>query len=171
MLARNRFLPAPSSGGRLSVADALFPRMDSTSGRRRQQRLRASGRSLKKRKPRSLSCHLYLPWGAANPLPLLDFGIGGRTPLEAFWESFTIITTTPNELTASVHNRMPVILRPQDYDLWLSHVAVEKNTPPVPQLELLALLRPYPSDRMEAREAHVDVGNVRNNHPGLINSA
>ena len=59
------------------------------------------------------------------------------TPLE----SYTIITTTPNELTATVHNRMPVILRPQDYDLWLSHPPVEKGSPPVPPLELRALLR------------------------------
>jgi putative SOS response-associated peptidase YedK len=72
---------------------------------------------------------------------------------------------------APVHNRMPVMLQPQDYDLWLSHVPAEMNTPPVPQLELIALLRPYPADRMEAREAHMDVGNVRNNHPGLMNSA
>ncbi len=94
-----------------------------------------------------------------------------KDPAGGSLESFTIITTTPNELTMSVHNRMPVILRPQDYDLWLSHVPVDKNTPPVPQLELLALLKPYPADRMEARTAHVDVGNVRNNHPGLMNSA
>ena len=86
-------------------------------------------------------------------------------------ESFTIITTTPNELTALVHDRMPVILPPQDYNRWLSHVSVEKSATPVPQLELLALLKPYPADRMEAHAAHVDVGNVRNNHPGLMNSA
>jgi putative SOS response-associated peptidase YedK len=86
-------------------------------------------------------------------------------------ESFTIITTTPNELTSTVHNRMPVILRPQDYDLWLSHRPAERGAQPDPHLELLALLRPYPAEGMEAREAHKDVGNVRNNHPGLLNSA
>lgn len=84
-------------------------------------------------------------------------------------ETFTIITTTPNELTATVHNRMPVILRPQDYDLWLT--PSERPTPPAPQLELQSLLRPYPAELMAAAEAHPDVGNVRNNHPGLLNSA
>ena len=83
-------------------------------------------------------------------------------------ESYTIITTTPNELTATVHDRMPVILRPQDYDLWLARPDASEPAPP---LELLALLRPYPAERMAAQEAHVDVGNVRNNHPGLLNSA
>lgn len=85
-------------------------------------------------------------------------------------ESYTIITTTPNELTATIHDRMPVILRPQDYDLWLAHVPADKQAAPVPQLELMALLRPYPADRMKAAEAHNDVGNVRNNYPGLLNS-
>jgi putative SOS response-associated peptidase YedK len=85
-------------------------------------------------------------------------------------ESFTIITTTPNELTATVHNRMPVILRPQDYDLWLSHPGTPAHSH-APPLQLLALLRPFPADRMAAHRAHADVGNVRNNHPGLLNSA
>ena len=89
-----------------------------------------------------------------------------KDPTGAPLESFAIITTTPNELTAAVHDRMPVILRPQDYELWLSHPPA-KNAPP---LELLALLRPYPADLMAAREAHIDVGNVRNNHPGLLNA-
>ena len=34
-------------------------------------------------------------------------------------ESCTIVTTTPNSLLADVHDRMPVILNPDDYDLWL----------------------------------------------------
>jgi putative SOS response-associated peptidase YedK len=92
-------------------------------------------------------------------------------PAGGMLESFSIITTTPNELTAAVHNRMPVILRPQDYDHWLRRNSREQTTPPSPPLELLALLRPYPADQMAAHEAHKDVGNVRNNHPGLLNSA
>jgi putative SOS response-associated peptidase YedK len=92
-----------------------------------------------------------------------------KDPAGGVLESYSIITTTPNELTAAVHDRMPVILRPQDYDLWL----MRRDGPgePAPALELLALLRPYPAERMTAQEAHMDVGNVRNNHPGLLNSA
>lgn len=89
-----------------------------------------------------------------------------KDPAGGVLESFSIVTTTPNELAATVHDRMPVILRPQDYDLWLA-----REPGAAPSLELLALLRPYPADQMAAREAHKDVGNVRNNHPGLINSA
>jgi putative SOS response-associated peptidase YedK len=78
-------------------------------------------------------------------------------------QRFTIITTTPNQLTATVHNRMPVILHPDDYEEWLMRVDGEE--PPT------ALLRPFPADEMKAREAHKDVGNVRNNSPALLNSA
>ena len=62
---------------------------------------------------------------------------------------------------------MPVILSPQDYDLWLTPNLPSDRTP---HHELLSILRPYPAERMAARSAHPDVGNVRNNHPGLLNT-
>jgi putative SOS response-associated peptidase YedK len=34
--------------------------------------------------------------------------------------SYTIITTAPNELMAPIHNRMPMILRREDEELWLN---------------------------------------------------
>lgn len=34
-------------------------------------------------------------------------------------ETCTILTTKPNSLVADVHDRMPAMLRPEDYDLWL----------------------------------------------------
>ena len=77
-------------------------------------------------------------------------------------ESFTIITTDPNELTATVHTRMPAILAPQHYAAWLNSQPGER--PPV------ELLRPFPAEQMHAAPAHPDVGNVRNNHANLLNS-
>jgi hypothetical protein len=41
--------------------------------------------------------------------------VGNRKPIE----SCTILTTTPNSLFADIHDRMPVILNPDDYTLWL----------------------------------------------------
>jgi len=107
----------------------------------------------------------------ANDQPFAFAGLWDRwkDPAGGVLESYTIITTTPNELTATVHDRMPVILRPQDYDLWLARPP--RGARAEPQLELMALLRPFPAELMAAHEAHVDVGNVRNNHPGLLNSA
>jgi len=77
-------------------------------------------------------------------------------------QSFTIITTDPNELTAKVHNRMPVILEPKDYERWLTRAESEQSP--------IDLLRPYPAESMTAHEASRDVGNVRNNRPELLNS-
>ena len=55
---------------------------------------------------------------------LKPFGLAGlwdvwRKPDGKRVESFTIITTDPNELVRPIHNRMPVILRPEDEDQWL----------------------------------------------------
>lgn len=80
---------------------------------------------------------------------------------EQWLQSFTIITTTPNELTAAVHTRMPVILHERDYDEWL----LRDDAPPPAHL-----LQPFPADQMQARPVSRDVGNVRNNHPELLNS-
>jgi len=43
-----------------------------------------------------------------------------RSPAQEKVRSFTIITTTPNELCAEVHNRMPVILPPETWSEWLA---------------------------------------------------
>jgi len=42
-----------------------------------------------------------------------------RNPQGDVVESCTIMTTTPNSLVSDIHDRMPVILNPDDYDLWL----------------------------------------------------
>src|SRR5581483_4837729 len=53
-------------------------------------------------------------------------------------ESCSIITTEANELLAGIHDRMPVIIPPEAYELWLS--------PDTQEIELLqSLLRPYPA--------------------------
>jgi putative SOS response-associated peptidase YedK len=87
-----------------------------------------------------------------------------KDPNQGGWlQSFTLVTTKPNDLTRSVHNRMPVILHPEDYEQWLMRVDGER--PPV------ELLRPYPAEEMIAKEANRDVGNVKNNRPDLLNNA
>jgi putative SOS response-associated peptidase YedK len=57
-------------------------------------------------------------------------------------ESATIITTNANELCAPIHDRMPVIVHPDHYNLWLSPATKD-------QQQLLKVLRPYPSDEMK----------------------
>jgi putative SOS response-associated peptidase YedK len=41
-----------------------------------------------------------------------------RSPAGERIRSFTIITTTPNELCAELHNRMPVVLKPETWPVW-----------------------------------------------------
>jgi putative SOS response-associated peptidase YedK len=87
-----------------------------------------------------------------------------KDPAQDEWlQSFTIITTPPNELTATVHNRMPAILRRYDYEEWL--MRVDGESPPI------GLLRAYPATEMTVKEAHKDVNQIKNNHTELLNSA
>lgn len=72
-------------------------------------------------------------------------------------DTFTLLTTSANSLMAPIHDRMPVILAPADYDNWL-----QSKEPP------LQLLRPFDADQLLAWPVSDRVGNVRNNDPTLI---
>jgi putative SOS response-associated peptidase YedK len=75
-------------------------------------------------------------------------------------ETYTVITTDPNELMQTLHNRMPVILHRQDYERWLA--SADPAQLPVD------LLKPFPAEEMKAWPVSQDVGNVRNNRPELV---
>ena len=75
--------------------------------------------------------------------------LGGQDILSA-----AIIVGEPNALAAPVHDRMPVILDPDDYDLWLDPAATVE--------ELKGLLKPFPAERMQAYEVSRAVNSVRN---------
>ncbi len=57
-------------------------------------------------------------------------------------ESFTILTTRPNEKVAELHNRMPVILTPEAIDLWLDPTVDDAN-------RLVKVLEPYAAEEIE----------------------
>ena len=80
--------------------------------------------------------------------------------VDVWLQSFTIITTTPNELTGQVHTRMPVILHEGDYDEWLLREGPSPSH----------LLQPIPAAEMEMTPVSKDVGDVHNDHPELLNS-
>lgn len=75
-------------------------------------------------------------------------------------DTYTVITTDPNELMEPVHNRMPVILQRQDYQRWLA--------PAEPSQLPIDLLKPFPAEQMKAWKVGSAVGNVRNNSPELL---
>lgn len=68
--------------------------------------------------------------------------------------SCTILTTEANEVLRPVHDRMPVILHPDDYELWLG--AEERE-----QTLLRELLRPYPAEEMTGYAVSVLVNSPR----------
>ena len=75
--------------------------------------------------------------------------------------SCTIITTSPNEVMAPIHNRMPVILPPQAMETWL--IPSEQD----PQI-LQPLLKPYPPQDMRHHPISKTVNSPRNDGPNLI---
>lgn len=76
-------------------------------------------------------------------------------------ESCTIITTEANEVLEPVHDRMPVILKPTDYDQWLDEK--EKDTD-----RLQRLLVPYPADEMSSHTVSRAVNSPSEDSPELI---
>jgi putative SOS response-associated peptidase YedK len=84
-----------------------------------------------------------------------------RSPAGERVRSFAIITTAPNELCAELHNRMPVVLKPERWPVWLGEE-------PANPAQLKALLAPYPAEEMTCWPVSTRVGNVKNNDPSLI---
>lgn len=80
-----------------------------------------------------------------------------RDPESGEWtRTFTIVTTAANELVARLHERMPVIVAPEDRRAWL-----EGDEPQ-------ALLRPYPADTMCLWPVSTRVNSVRNERADLV---
>jgi putative SOS response-associated peptidase YedK len=76
-------------------------------------------------------------------------------------ESCTLLTTEPNDLMRPIHNRMPVILQPKNYELWLD--------PGIQQPEQLQpVLLPYPSNEMVAYPVSRWVNSPDNDDPRCI---
>jgi putative SOS response-associated peptidase YedK len=73
----------------------------------------------------------------------------------------TVITTESNEMMAPIHDRMPVILRPQEESIWLDRQITKIDM-------LLPLLKPYSADEMYAYPVSERVGNVRNDDEACV---
>jgi putative SOS response-associated peptidase YedK len=77
-------------------------------------------------------------------------------------ETCAVLTTEANAVVRPVHDRMPVILAPEDFAAWLD--------PRTPAGELQALLRPYPAEQMAAVPVGRYVSNPRNEGPQCLAS-
>ncbi len=101
-----------------------------------------------------------VPAKAREPFAFAGLWEVWRDPEGSALQSCTILTTRPNELMAPIHNRMPVIVAPEDYDLWL-------HPEPNPE-QGLHLLRPYPAEKMTAIPVSTLVNSPRNDLPDCI---
>ena len=94
------------------------------------------------------------------------FGFAGlwetwKSPEGEAIHSCTLITTTPNALMESIHNRMPVIL-PRDAEAqWLDRAIEDPE-------RLLPLLAPYSAADMDAYTVSLAVNSPRNDSPVCI---
>jgi putative SOS response-associated peptidase YedK len=78
---------------------------------------------------------------------------GGEPPAEPL-RTYTILTTEPNPTVAPLHDRMPVVLQPEDWAAWLD--------PATPIERIRALLRPAPEGLLETRAVSTRVNRVEN---------
>lgn len=76
-------------------------------------------------------------------------------------ESCAILTTEANDVLRPVHDRMPVILHPDEYSLWLGGEERQREL-------LTELLRPYPAQAMVGYPVNSLVNSPRNKGPELI---
>lgn len=97
---------------------------------------------------------------------------GGAMALAGLWETWMgadgseidsacIVTTAANQTVAPIHDRMPVIIPPADYDRWLDSRAF-------PPVAVLDLLQPAPPDLLEAVAVSSRVNAAVNDGPALI---
>lgn len=97
---------------------------------------------------------------------------GAPFAMAGLWESWkskegkvvhscSVITTEPNRLMSTIHDRMPVIFKEEDESSWLN----PKHTDPD---YLRQFLKPFDEAQMEAFEVSSEVNSVKNNGPHLI---
>jgi len=78
-------------------------------------------------------------------------------------ETCTIVTTTPNHFMEPIHNRMPAIIQPADFERWLD--------PKVSGTAVRDLLAPIEADDLEAYPVETRVNRPTNDGPALIERA
>ena len=83
-----------------------------------------------------------------------------KSPTGNWLQSFSIITVEANPVMRLIHDRMPAILSPGDYDEWLERGDVESAP--------VHLLLPFPGNTLEMHAANPKVGNVRNQDADLL---
>ena len=94
--------------------------------------------------------------------PFAFAGLYEKTFLkDASVETFTIITCAPNGLVGELHDRMPVILAPEQWRAWLGEELVSPD-------KVKSLLKPFAAEKMECWQVDRRVGNVKYDDSTLV---
>jgi putative SOS response-associated peptidase YedK len=104
---------------------------------------------------------MYIRLKSGRPFAFAGLWEAWRAPDDQTVLSCNIITTAPNSLVAEIHNRMPVILEPDAYGLWLDPAEQSPD-------RLDVWLRPYPASQMTAYPVSRLVNNPSNDSPDCI---
>lgn len=103
----------------------------------------------------------YITASDDQPLALAGLWESWLSPEQESIETYTIVTTTPNEMMAEIHDRMPVILHAEDLDAWL-------DPGDEGSARVAGLIRPYPAELMLARPVSTHVNSPRHDDPSCI---
>ncbi len=82
-------------------------------------------------------------------------------------ETVAIVTVAANKTLAPIHHRMPVLLHPDDFDLWLTGPEDEQLTKPLDP-NVRHLMRPAPDDFLAIHPVSKRVNAIRNNDETLL---
>jgi len=93
-----------------------------------------------------------------GPFALAGLWEGWRGPDGKILRSFAVVTTSANEVMSPIHDRMPVIVSPVDWSVWLGEQEGDWQS----------LLRPCPSEWLTCWPVSRRVSNGRENNPGLL---
>ena len=92
-----------------------------------------------------------------SPFTLAGLWENWKDPQSGEWvRTFTIITTDANELVAKLHDRMPVVIAPEDHNRWLNGSSPGE------------LLKPFPADRMVMWPVSPKLNPPKNDSPDLL---
>ncbi|HEX3953645.1 MAG TPA: SOS response-associated peptidase [Stellaceae bacterium] len=121
----------------------------------------------------------FYEWQKTAPKTTVPYAVvpadGGLFAFAGLWErwrnptdgsivrSFTIVTAEANDRCRPIHDRMPVILPPQAWSMWLGEGEFDSDA-------LLALLHPCASESVRVYPVSTAVGNVKNDGPALLDA-
>jgi putative SOS response-associated peptidase YedK len=103
----------------------------------------------------------YVRLKAGGPMALAGLWENWMGPHGEEMETAAIVTTRANRMLAPIHPRMPVIVSPDAFDLWLDSAKVDAAT-------AAALIAPAPEDMLAVHEVSPSVNSVANDTADLV---